>query len=240
MPIRKPRLTKGEKTEYETMSSRLEKMHIGIGSMGTGPKLKRFVVTQVDREFARVHDLPDGSTAVTLGAKLTILSHVMFIEALLFPEWDDCPLELDQPREHRYFKEFIMDSPAYRPQLLNDFLVDHPIPLPTSQRKGLIIAAGWSALPARYRDENPVNFELYLVDEQETEYRYSFIARVDRRLKHEYERRRPDPQLVAERIKNRVPLFEQGQTVIGQCSTDSSKLENGRLTVLQKYRDTIH
>jgi hypothetical protein len=162
----------------------------------------------------------------------------MITDATLFPQWDDCSLDLEEPQEHQYFEEFTQDFPTYRPKILNKYLVDCPRPLQICQLQGLIIATGWIRVPAEYPDEKRVSFHLCLRDEQEREYDYYFYARVDRRLKIQQERKMRE---AAELVRNRVPLFDPRERAERGTRPDTPSVTmSEKIPGAHKCRDTIH
>lgn len=244
MPTRQRPLKKKEQSDYEATCSQLEKLGIEAKcNRIPDPKQRCFSLEPIYEEFARAHDLPDGSVAVTLPAKLTVLkSGVMFNDALVLPQWDDASLDLEEPQEHRHFAEFIRDFPRFEPTVLNKFLVGRQLPLRPCQLEGLIIAIGWSHVPAVYQDEKRVSFKVCLTDRQEAEVRCNFIARVDRRLKLRYESQRPDPKQVAEALRKRVPLFDREKaesSVHGEAAHWAKPEAENRLGLRLKRRGTI-
>jgi hypothetical protein len=198
MPTKQHRLNSREEAEQTKMFKTLQTLGFEVNACASSEPKQFFDLEPIDPGFARVHDLPDGSVAVSLPARLTILGTVMITDALVVPEWDDCWLELEEPREHQYFNKIIEDFPRSAPVILNDYLVGHPQPLRPSQHEGLIIATGWSPVPSGYPDEKLVKLEVLLIDAQNNEFRYQFVAGVDRRLKVMHERQR---QRVAERYR---------------------------------------
>ena len=212
MPIKRSRLTKTEQEQYRASLLKLEEIHIKTECMvEPPPRPKRFTLEPIYPEFARVYDLPAGDVAVVLPAKFaTLKSGVMFTDAAVFPQWDDVPLGLEGPEENRYFDRladqgFVSYEPA---TILNHLLVGRSVPLRICRHEeGLIIATGWSNVPAKYHDETCVTLKQWLKDEQGTEFSCDFSAGVSRRFKREDESSRPDPREIAERLAKRVPLF---------------------------------
>jgi hypothetical protein len=166
MPTRQHRLSTREQAEHRKICNKLHNLGIEVNAGTTSEPTQRFTLEATHADFARVHDLPNGSVAVTLPAKLTILNSVMITDALVLPEWDDCSLDLEEPHEHLYFNNFIEDFPSYRPKILNDLLVGRTHPLERCQCEGLIIAIGWSRVPPTYSDEKLVKFQVRLRDER--------------------------------------------------------------------------
>jgi hypothetical protein len=70
----------------------------------------------------------------------------------------------------------------------------------------VIIAHGQSSIPSKYHDESPVTVELLLRDERRKELSFDFGVRVDRSMKHEWERRQRE-QLERSRWTKRTGLF---------------------------------
>src|SRR5437868_11711206 len=129
MPTRQRQLNRTENAEHLKIRNQLKNLGIEVET-GPVPEIKsRFCLEAIHADFARVHDLPDGSVAVSLPAKLTVYSNVMITDALVLPEWDDCSLDLAEPCEHRYFNQFSEDFPSYSPAILNELLVGrtHPV-----------------------------------------------------------------------------------------------------------------
>jgi hypothetical protein len=211
MPTRRLRLTQAEQEEYRTRLLRLNR--IGVVTGGTidlPPQPKRFILEQVDCEFARVYDLPGDRIAVVTPANLTVLkSGVMITDAQMSVPWPDGGLGLSWPEEGDWFAdELVRGLPSLPPTMLNDLLVGRRAPLRRGQQEGIIIATGWSGVPPSYQDEMQIVVGLWLRDERRCEFRCDFKARVDRSLKRKYERRRPDPRELAERLASRGSLFE--------------------------------
>ena len=244
MPTRRHRLSTREEADHRHICNQLKNLGIELDPGATFKPTPRFRFEPIHPNFARVHDLPNGSVAVTLPAKLTILSSTMITDALVVPEWDDCSLDLEDPRKHRYFNDFIRDYPSYQPKIINDLLIGRTHPLTPCQYEGLFIAIGWSRVPATYSEEKPVKFIVRLTDEKD-DFSTNFVARVDRRIKCAYERTRPSPQLIMERLSRRVPLFQMEQVpreqvaptdqAPGRAEPEADKSSNS----LKEYRGTI-
>ena len=74
------RITAAEKEEHRGRLLRLQQMGIATGDEGNfSTKPNRLILEQIDPEFARVHDLPDGEVAVIVLAKLTVLGSGVMI-----------------------------------------------------------------------------------------------------------------------------------------------------------------
>jgi len=71
----------------------------------------------------------------------------MITDCDLFLNWDEIPLELDGVRDHRLYTKLTEGLPEYPPVLLNDLFVDKVHPLSRCQKRGAIIATGWSSIP---------------------------------------------------------------------------------------------
>ncbi len=210
MPTRRRRLTKAEHDEYRTSLFQLREMGVIRGGAGELRQEPRYKLEQVDPEFARVYDLPAGDVAVVIPAKLTVLKPgVMITESEIFASWDDLALDLTDPEQHDCFDDLIKGLP-YPPTILNDWLVERPVPMRPFQRKGVIIATGWNSLPAKYHEMTRVTMRLYLRDELGKELLFSLSACVDRSLKRAYERRR-NYRSLAESSADRTPLFGSEQ-----------------------------
>jgi len=190
MPIRRLWLTPAENDEHNARLVRLRKAGVDTGNAGdVVPKPNRFTLEQVWHDFARVYELLFGEIAVVVFARLTVFkSGVMITDRALYTALDDFPLELDDPEEHRLYNELIRSSPHWPPRGLNSCLTGGA-PLPRGRHEGMIVATGWSTVPAKCHDEMPVNIELALEDEQGNELWFKFRARVDRSVKNVCERR---------------------------------------------------
>ena len=209
MPIKRSRLTGREQEEDWARRLQLQNLGIATGSAeDLRPQPKRFTLEPVDPGFACLFPWPMGDVAVVLPAKLTVLkSGLVFTDAAVFGS-DGLPLDIEDPPDHPYLERLQGEGPWHPPRVLNNLLVEKPVALRPGRHVGLIIATGWNSLSADYHDETRVRLEVWLKDEHDSEFSFDFTARVDRRFWREYERRRPDPSVIAKLQANRVPLFE--------------------------------
>jgi hypothetical protein len=240
MPTRQRRLSTREEAEHRRICNKLQNLGIQVNAGATAEPKQRFNLEPIHPAWARVHDLPDGSVAVTLPARLTIFSSVLITEALVWPEWDEGSLELDGACGHRDLNHFLKDFPSSSPKILNDLLVGRTPPLERCRYEGLIIAIGWSRVPAAYSDEKPVNFKVGLRYEQDLDFSCNFVARVDRSLKCKYEKTRPSAELIRERLSRRVPLFPREQVAPTDRVPGGVRPEADRISdSLKEHRGTI-
>ena len=79
--------------------------------------------------------------------------------------------------------------PEPSPTILNGWLRS-AVPLRPRRMEGVILAEGWTNLPAECQDEMPVTIKLSIEDERHHELRFDFEVRVDRSVKRRYEQRR--------------------------------------------------
>jgi hypothetical protein len=209
MPRRQPRLSTRQEAEYRRICNKLQNLGIQVNAGATAEPKPRFKLEPIHPCFARVHDLPNGSAAFTLPARLTVFSSVMITDALVWPEWDEGSADLEDPRDHRDLNNFLKDFPTYSPKILNDLLVGRTHPVERCRYEGLLIAIGWTRVPPTYSDEKLVNIELRLRYEQDLAFSCNFVARVDRSLKYKYERTRPTPELIMQRLSRRVSAYQR-------------------------------
>jgi hypothetical protein len=81
MPKTRSRISTAETKEGRDRLLRLKQKGIATGDVSSSSKPGRFRLEQIDPEFARVHDLPNGDTAVVALVRLTVLeSEVMIID----------------------------------------------------------------------------------------------------------------------------------------------------------------
>ena len=207
MPTKRSRLTKTEEQEYRTRLSWLEKMSIPIGPAGDpSPEPDRVTFEQTWDELARIYELPSGAVAVVVPAKMIVLkSGILITDVAMMTPWDDSPLDLWDPEESSDCQGVIGSLYHSPPTLLNPYL-ERELPLDVRQVEGVIIAHGQSSIPSKYHDESPVTVELLLRDERRKELSFDFGVRVDRSMKHEWERRQRE-QLERSRWTKRTGLF---------------------------------
>jgi hypothetical protein len=236
MPTKQHRLNTREEAEQTEIFKTLQTLGIELNARATSEPKQLFDLQPIHPGSARVHDLPNGSVAVTLPAKLIVFGTVMITDALVVPEWDDCSLDLEEHREHQYFNEMIKDFPQITPEILNDFLVGHPQPLRPCQHEGLIIASGWTPVPTGYRDERLVKLKVLLMDAQNNRFRYDFSARVDRRLKVMYERNR---QRLAERYPSRNAAADKEPVLPINQNQERATAKAAKSSRSQEYRGPI-
>jgi hypothetical protein len=103
--------------------------------------------------------------------------------------WDDFPLDLSDPEEDPNYEHLIGRLPYHLPLLLNRFLTSH-VPLTIQRQEGVIIAQGYTRVPAKYHDETCVNLELLLSDEWGNIVCFDFGARMDHSVMRAWDRRR--------------------------------------------------
>ena len=198
MPRTRPRITGAETKANCDRLLRLRQKGIEVGETEDLPnKPARFKFQQVYPEFARIYMFANGQVTFAGLAKLAVLRDgVMFTDRDMIPSWDEFPLDLSDPREHECFEHVIKGFPTYRPPLLNNLLVDRTAPLRRCQHVGVIIATGWSPVPASFRDEDPVSLQLWLKDELGNETVWELTGRVDRSFIRKYERKQQERRLV--------------------------------------------
>jgi hypothetical protein len=236
MPRQIPRFTRAEQEEYRKRLRSLQEMGVPAGCVReSSPKPNPFTLTQVWHDLAGVFELPSGGIAVVMYATLVVLKPgAMSSDSGLVVPWDDFALELDDCEATPYFKEVLQGSPYWPPTILNRWLTGE-LPLSRGRRDGVIVATGWSEVPARVHDETPVSVKLYVADEQDEELCFEFRARMDRSLKRKYERQWQE-RLQALRSTKRTGLFGPAKTETrGQVRTtqerDGSPISPSRVVV---------
>jgi hypothetical protein len=158
----------------------------GAGDIVTKPD--GFGLEQDWTDLARVYDLPNGEVGIVVFAKLTVLkSGSMLTHSPIVTPWDDVAVDLDSPDQSRFFDEMLQGSPDWPPKVLNGWLTGKT-PLRCGLREGAIVATGYGRIPPEYRDETPVLLKLLLIDEDQSELQLCFQARLDRSIKHRFER----------------------------------------------------
>jgi hypothetical protein len=126
----------------------------------------------------QIYELPSGMVAVVVPAKITVLvSGILIIDVAITIPRIDCPLELSDPTENKYYPDLIGQLPYTRPKLLNGWLTSE-VPLRPRQEKGVIVAEGWTSAPTGLRDETLEKVELSLRDERSNELCFDFQVRV--------------------------------------------------------------
>jgi len=198
MPRTRSRISTTEAKEDCDRLLRLEQRGVAIGNTwNSSTKPDRFILEQIDHEFARVYDLPYGGLAVVVPARLIVLtSGSMIVAQRMTTAGDEYELELSDPREHehRSFRYPMRDFSNY-PTVLNVFLAERSVPLSRGRIKGVIFATGWSCDPAS-RCQGPfLTMELALRDEQSNESYCKFRAEVDRSMRQRYERLQQERRL---------------------------------------------
>jgi hypothetical protein len=216
MPKTKSRFTAAEREEDRGRLLRLKQMGIATGDEGNLlTKPNRLILEQIDPEFARVHDLPDGEVAVIVLARLTVLgSGVLITDQRMTLAWDGSPLDLRDPTEHKYFENLVEGLPGCSTPVLNDYLVARRSRLGVCQIEGLIIGSGSNPVPAPYHTEAKVSVALWLRDEQGNEINYNFTGRVDRSIKRKHQRQQQDRRIAAPQLM-REGLYEPAKTSVG-------------------------
>jgi hypothetical protein len=214
MKTQRLKLTKAEDQEYRARLLRLKQLGIPIGcSDDASPEPDRLVLEQIQPEFARLHELPLGAVAVVAPAKITVAtSGILITDRGMTTPWDDCLLDLGDPKEWESYQDVIDGLLPYSPTVLNDWLTSG-LPLRPRQVEGVIIANGFISVPPECHDETLVTVELLLRDERRNDFCFDFRVRVDRSVKRMYERRQRERSERA-RLTKRVGLYEPaaGQT----------------------------
>ena len=207
MATHKSKFTETEDQEHRARLMRLQQLGIPIGSADDpSPEPDRLTVEQIQPEFARIYDLPSGAVAVVALARMTVaISGILITDREMITPWDDdYPLDLGDPETWESYRDVIDGLLPLSPTVLNDCLTNG-LPLPRRQVEGVIIANGWISVPPECHDETHVTVELFLRDERRNEFCFKFGVRVDRSVKHKYERRQRDRRVGAPK---RVGLYE--------------------------------
>jgi hypothetical protein len=212
MPTRKPNLSKEEHRKFRALILRLQAAGIATGTSGGLLSVpKRLDLRQLEYLFCRVHDLPGGQVVVILLCELMALRAGATVRdcAISLP-WGP-ELDLCDPEYTPWYNDLIQGWPAWPPTVLNRWLTGE-VSLPRGRKlTGIIIATGWSPVPAEYPDESLVDIELVASDDQGKPLEFFFKAGVDRSLKHKYERQQRERRAVAASTK-RVPIFKREDT----------------------------
>ncbi len=191
MPKQQLKITKAEYQESCARVLRLKEMGIPTGSgPRPSPEPARLALEQIDQDSARIYELLSGMVAVVVPATIRVLvSGPLITDVAVFIPRFDCPLELSDPAENRYYPELIDRLPYNTPtKLLNNYLT-FEISLRPCQLQGVIVAEGWTSVPPQCHDESLVRMELLLRDERRNEFCFEFGVRLDRSLKRKYEGR---------------------------------------------------
>jgi hypothetical protein len=103
--------------------------------------------------------------------------------------WEECPLELNEPRQELTFEKLMRDTlPDPLPTSLNRWLKSE-VPLRPRRAEGVILAEGSTFFPAEYQHDMPVRVQLLIQDGKQHQLTFDFEVRVDRSVKHRYEQR---------------------------------------------------
>ncbi len=127
-----------------------------------------------------------------------------------------------RPDENQFFHDLTGGLPQHPPRILNDCVVDRPLPLRRCQLDGVIIATGWSSLPTSYRDEDLVAMRLTFVNQDGYEIECEITGRVDRSIKRKHDRRRQERSRVF-RPRVGAGLFELANVAAGIRETSLQK-----------------
>jgi hypothetical protein len=191
MPKQKLKLTKTEDQEYGARLLRLEEIGIQAGSVcHPSPEPDRLTLEQIEHDFARIYELPSGMVAVVVPVKIVVLvSGILITDFAITIPRIDCPLELSDPAENKYYPDLIDQLPyTYTGvTLLNDYLTSG-VPLRPRQVKGVIIAEGWTSVPTGLHDDMLEKVELSMQDERHNELCFDFQVRGDSTLLLRYQR----------------------------------------------------
>ena len=214
MPIRKSRLIGEEQQEFRARVLRLKRAGIVTGTSGKPSSVpKRFILRQIDRELARIHDLPSGEVAAVMLCELMALKPGATIRhCAMTPPWGGPQLDLSEPQESPWYDGLIQGLPHSPPTVLNRWLTGQA-PLPRGPKlEGVVIATGQNSAPPNYHNEMQVVMELSLTDEKGNKLEFEFKARVDRSLKRKYERQQ---RYDAPQLKKRDGLYGGQKSELG-------------------------
>lgn len=212
MPTRKPKLSKEGQRKFRSLILRLQAAGVATGTSGGLLSVpKRLDLWQEEYVFSRVHDLPGEQVAVILRCELMALRAGATVrDCVISLPWGQ-ELEQCDPADIPCYDNLIQGWPEWPPTILNRWLTGE-VSLPRGKKlTGIIIAIGWTSVPAEYPGESLVNIEVVLSDDQGYPLELIFKAGVDRRRKREYERRELERRKVAASTK-RVPIFQRGDT----------------------------
>jgi hypothetical protein len=193
MPKQQLKITKTEYQENLARLSRLKEMGVPTGSVDhPSPEPPRLAL-KIDHDSARIYELFPGRVAVVVPATIRVLvSGILITDVAVFIPRFDCSLELSDPAENEYYPDLINEFLHTTPTKLLNNLLTSEIPLRPCQRKGVIVADGWTFVPPECPDELPITMELLLRDERLNELCFEFEVRLDRILKLKCERRQQE------------------------------------------------
>jgi hypothetical protein len=189
MPIRKLKLSKIETREYSARLLQLETMGIPVGStFESPPDPDRLTLEAIHDGTGKIYDLPSHAILIVIPARLIVLkSGILVTDVSLKIQWEDCPLELNEPGQELTFDKLMRGTlPNPLPTILNRWLKSET-PLRPRRVEGVILAEGWTSFPTDYQDGMPVAVQLLIEDERHNKLKFEFEARVDRSLKRRYE-----------------------------------------------------
>ena len=208
MPTKRRRLSKEEQVKFRALILRLQKAGIATGTSGEPLSVpKRLDIRQPEYFFSRVHHLPGSQVTLVLQCELMALRAGATIRdcAISLP-WGP-ELDLSDPEYTPWYNDVIQGWPSWPPTVLNRWLTGEAS-LPRGKKlAGIVIATGWSPIPAGYPDEWPVDIELAVSDDCGNELNFTFRAGLDRTVKHVYERK-CQARIDAGRLTKRRKLFE--------------------------------
>lgn len=172
---------------------------------------KRLDVRQLEYGFSRVHDLPGAQVTVILHCELMGLRVGATVrECVISLPWGP-ELDLLDPEDTPWYNDLIQGLPEWPPNVLNRWLTGE-VSLPRGRKlTGIIVATGWSPVPAEYLDASSMDVELVVSDDQGNQLEFLFNAGVDRGVKRKDERRQRERREVTASTK-RVPLFKREET----------------------------
>jgi hypothetical protein len=163
-------------------------------------------VEQIDDHLAGIYELPLDEVAVAVFAGLTVrTSGLLITDRRMTTPWDDCPLDLSDPKGSCYYQDLFVGLLEPPSKFLNYWLTRN-IPLRPRQEEGVIVAYGRSRVPPTCHDGTLVTVKLLLMDQRGNELCFDFEARLDRSVKRKYEPR------LRERLTTRVPIFGREDT----------------------------
>jgi hypothetical protein len=194
MSYRKTKLNRTEKAESLRYLRQLlaEGVDVEIPSawIDPPPDPDRLTLEQIHHTVtASIYDLPSSAVAIVLPACMTVLKAGLLIgDVTIMTPWDDFLLELIEPGES-FVNEYLMGGvlPEPSPTILNGWLRSR-VPLRPRRIEGVILAEGWTNIPAECQDEMPVTIKLSIEDERHNRLSFDFEVCIDRTLKRRYER----------------------------------------------------